>query len=344
MNTKTKIGIFVGIAAIIGAMLFWIQKQNNELAELKAKNGELVGQLELKDGTTRNMSSYASKKDIERLIKESGLDLKVIERDLKKLDSDLQGVQRLVVNSQGFSGTNLGSTDSAKGTNDDGTEVQPPMATCTDGTTVTCPDDYGHLTNVRMYSLQEPFGDRQVPIGQVGFSAWKEKPWDVTVYPREYQVTNVVSVNDDGKTNMHSQVKITSNGESVIVPIDNANYVEKYPTAKFRWNPRLYFGLDAGFVPYNVATIQPGAVGEVTPGAQVFLFTHGRTKLDTNWAFLGLGLGYATQNRALGFTLSPVHYNIGKPLPLIENLFLGPTVSLDTRGNLGVLLGLKVAL
>jgi len=344
MITKAKIGIVVAIAAVIGALLFWIQKQKNELAELKAKNGELVGQLELKDGTTRNMSSYASKEDIERLIKESGLDLKVIEEDLKKLDSDLQGVQRLVVDSQGFRGDNLRSTSTTRGKNEDGTPIVVPTAECADGSTISCPDTFGYLTNRQVITLQEPFADRQVPIGQTGFSAWKENPWDVEIYPRQYQVTNVVSVNDDGKTNMHSQVTITSNGESVIVPIENANYVENYPKAKFRFNPRLYFGVDAGFAPYNIAKVQPDAVGEIIPGAQVFLFSHGKTKLDTDWAILGLGLGYATQNRALGFTLSPIHYNVGKPIPLIENLFLGPTVGLDTKGNLSFLLGLKVGL
>lgn len=344
MNTRIKVIILIVVLVIIGALLFWIQKQKDELAELKAKNGELVGQLELKDGTTRSMSSYASKEDIERLVKESGIDYNLVKKDLKKLDSDLQGVQRLVVRSQGYQGSNIDSSSSEPGKNTDGTDVKPPVAECEDGSVVECPDDFGYLTKRQVLELKEPFGETRVPFGEVGFSAWKTSPWDMHIYPREYSVTTIVSKNDAGKTNMHSKVTITSNGEDFVVPIENSNYIEKHPEAKFRFNPRLYFGVDFGLTPYNVTSTTPNSVAEVIPGAQVFFFSHGRTKLDTNWALLGLGAGYATQNRALGITFTPAQYNIGKPIPLIENLFMGPTVSLDTKGNLGILLGLKVGL
>jgi hypothetical protein len=272
------------------------------------------------------------------------MDFKLIKKDLNKLDSDLQGVQRLVVTSQGFKGTDIGSSTTTKGVNEDGSDVKPPAVECKDGSTVTCPDEFGHLTQRQVIKLQEPFGNKSVPVGDVGFSSWKPKPWDVNLYPRKYQVTNIVSVNNDGKTNMHSQITISSNGEDIVVPIEKASYIEKYPNAKFGFNPRLYFGVGAGFVPYNIASVQPDIVGEVVPGANVFLFSYGKTNMDINWAILGLGLGYATQNQSLGFLLSPVYYNVGKPIPLMENLFLGPTVSLDTSGNLGVLLGLSVGL
>src|SRR5690606_12010962 len=136
----------------------------------------------------------------------------------------LQGVQRLVIKSQGYIGTNIKSTSTETGTNKDGTEVVPPTVECKDGSVVTCPDTFGYLTKKQVLELNEPFGDKSVPIGNVGFSAWKQAPWDVNIHPREYSLTTVVSKNDNGKTNMHSRVSITSNGESIVVPINNANY------------------------------------------------------------------------------------------------------------------------
>lgn len=344
MSTKTKIITALVIACIVGLLLFWIQKQNTELAKLKAQNSSLVQQKSLQDGTVRSMSSYASKSDIERLIKESGLDLNVIEKDLKTLGSDLKGIQVVIASSKGFKGTNIGSSTVVPGKNDDGTVVAVPIVECKSGEKITCPDEFGYLTNRQVYVLQEPFGENNVPIGSVGFQAWKPKPWDAEIYPREYQVSTVVSIDENGKSNYHNKITITSNKKTTTIPIQNSQFVETYPSSKFRFNPRLYFGLDAGLMAANFGGQVPDEFGEVTPNLQLALFSIGKTKIDTTWTFIGIGAGFETQNTSVALMLSPVNYNIGKPIPLIENLFLGPTLSLDPKGNFGVLLGLRVGL
>ncbi len=344
MSTKTKVIIAIVVALILGVLLFWIQKQKDELAELKAKNSALVDQKDLDDGTVRNSRSIATKDDIERLIKESGIDFKLVKKDLKELGSDLKGVQSIVVKSQGWSASNVNSTSSETGTNTDGTPVTPPVVTCSDGQTIACPDEFGFLTKRQELALSEHFGDTNVPIGIVGFSSWQPSPWDATIYPREYSVTNVVSVDKDGRSNYHTQVNITSNGEEVIVPVEKAQYIEKFPKASFMFNPRLYFGVDAGIMAARISGTPVDSVPEVTPNLHVALFSHGKTKLDIDWTFLGLGVGYETQNQSVGFLVSPVNYNIGKPLPLVENIFLGPTIGLDVKGQVSVMLGLRVGL
>jgi len=344
MNTKTKIAIVAGIVIIIGVLLFWIQKQSDELAELRAHNSALVDQKTLKDGTVRNQRSISSKEDLERLIKESGIDWKLVRSDQKELGSKLKGIQRVVVRSQGWSRTNLDSTSTHVGKNEDGTDVSLSTVQCSDGSVIDCPDTFGYLTKRQELTLQEPFGDKQVPVGTVGFSAWKPSPWDATIHPRQYSVTNVVSVDKEGRSNYHTQVKVSSNGEEVVVPVDSAQYVEKYPEASFMFNPRLYFGVDGGVMASRISGTPVDSVGEVTPNMHVALFSHGKTKLDMNWTFLGIGVGYETQNQSVGFLISPVNYNIGKPLPLVENVFLGPTISLDVKGQVSVLLGIRVGL
>lgn len=344
MTTKTKIILIMSAVLVVGGMLFWIHRQNSEINALKAKNSSLIGQKELSDGTTRAMSSYATKKDIESIIKESGIDLNTVKKDIKELDSDLKGVQLIISSSKGFKGTDIKSTKSIPGKDIDGTPIEAPVVQCKDGTNISCPDKFGYLTNRQNIELKEPFSDKDAPLGVVGFSSWKSNPWDVEIYPREYVVTTVLSTNKNGKTNAHSQMVIKSNGKSVEIPISQNNLIETLPNAKFMFNPRLYFGVDFGLGVYNVKGSAAYSIGEVIPGVQVFFFSHGKTKLDINWALLGLGAGYASQNNTLGFLLTPVQYNIGKPIPLIENLFLGPTISLDIKGNLGILLGLKIGL
>lgn len=338
MNKKIKYGIIAAIVLAIGGLLFWIQQQNEELAKLRAENNSLVGQKELADKTVRSMSSYASKEDIERLIKDSGLNYKLIKSDLKSLDSDIKGVQLLVASSGGYKGDNISSTGS--------TPVDTPLPTveCPDGNVVECPDKFGYLSNRQELKLKEPFEDSDLPLGVVGFSAAKENPWDVEIYPRKYNLTTVAAVNEDGKSIYYNKFTVESNGQTVTIPIDSANFVEEYPSSKFHFNPRLYMSLDAGVMAAKLNGSSVDSFGEISPNLQVFLLSHGRTKLDTNWTFLGVGAGYEPLNESVNFMLSPVNYNIGKPIPLIENLFLGPSLSIDVKGQIGVYLGLRVGL
>jgi hypothetical protein len=55
--------------------------------------------------------------------------------------------------------------------------------------------------------------------------------------------------------------------------------------------------------------------------------SYGKTNVDMDWQFLTVGLG-SDGDDFYGF-LEPVSWNIGKPLPLVDNLFVGPAVSYD---------------
>src|SRR5690606_41490143 len=182
-------------------------------------------------------------------------------------------------------------------------------------------NDYGYLTNTQTIDLNESFKNKSVPIGTVGFSSWKESPWTLNLYPRDYEVVTVVSIDKEGRSNYHNRVTIKTKDESIVIPIDNSKYIEKYPKSSFMFNPRLYLGVDTGIMAARLSGNDVDSIGEVTPNLHVSLISHGKTKLDTEWTFLGIGAGYETQNKSMAFMLSPINYNIGKPLPLVENIF-----------------------
>jgi hypothetical protein len=237
----------------------------------------------------------------------------------------------------GYIGTNLPST----GTTPIGTVTKPVMVECGDGKTVACPnpDTFGYLINRQELLLDEPFqGNKRVSFGVVGFSANLKKPWDLKIYPRKYRTVTVISTNDSGRHFTHTEMSIEVNGKKQTIPVDNAELVESYPDSHFMFNPRLYLAIDGG------VRVNPPVTGEGLASLQVSFFSHGKTVTDTTWTFLGLGAGYQFGNRGIGFVLSPVNYNVGKHLPLVDNMFIGPSAIVDTDGNVGIMGGLKVGL
>ena len=80
------------------------------------------------------------------------------------------------------------------------------------------------------------------------------------------------------------------------------------------WNPHLDLLGGIAFKP------------DVSPHVELGLsvMSWGKTADDMHWRFLRVGVGVV--GRELSLSLSPAMYNIGKPLPLVSNLWLTPTV------------------
>jgi hypothetical protein len=337
INWKWKVGIAAIILLIISALVFIIIRQQDIANQQKLIEQNTVEMKRLNDELVRAQANYASKKDIETIIKQSGIDVGSLKKDLERLNAEVQSVTILISRTPGYSGSSISSTS---------TTPRPPTSTttttitCPEGTQVECPnpDIYGYLRNQQWLALNEPFdGTKKVPYGRVGFSAWEKAPWSVQVYPREYQATTVISTNEDGRHFAHSRFVIKSNGETVAVPIE-AKIVEEVPAKHMSWwNPRLYLGADAG------ARFNPLAF-EFVPNLQLALMSYGNTKVSPDFYFLGIGAGYETQENNVAFIFSPIAYNIGKDLPLVDNMFVGPSLAIDTDSNFSILLGIHVGL
>jgi len=336
LSWKWKAAIVGGILLLLFILIFIIKQQQDALDKLQYAEQSVVEMKQLRDDIVRAQASYASRKDVERIIKDSGVDLGTIEDDLKKLDAEVKGVSTVLSKSQGFRGTDLPST----GTTPRPDKPEPVTVECPDGGTVECPsqDKFGHLSATKYLRLNEPFGEKKVPWGRAGFSAWKEKPWELEVYPREYTVVNVLSTNDDGRHFVHSKFFLRTEGEQYSIPITESKFVEVLPESRFRFSPRLYLSVDAG------VKANPPVHGEIVPNLQMSLFSYGRTRVDPDWTFLGIGIGYEAVEDGIGFVVSPINYNIAHHLPFVENLHFGPALGFDPGGNISILLGLRVGL
>lgn len=101
------------------------------------------------------------------------------------------------------------------------------------------------------------------------------------------------------------------------------------------WNPKLDIELGLGStLPYV----------DINPyfGLNISFMSYGKTEDDLSWRFLRLGLGYfASDDEKLMLNFSPVVANIAKRLPLVSNIWTGPTIG--TNFNETVMVGLGIS-
>ena len=336
MNWKTKTAIAGGIIIVFAVLIFIIKQQMDIIAQQKYAEQSIVEMKELNGQIMRAQAAYATREDLEKFIKSTGVDLKPIEDDLDKLGAEVKGVVTIVSKTPGYVGNNLPSDSTTPGP-----VSEPIKVECPDGNTVDCPnpDSHGYLQARQVFTLNEPFSDStSVPFGYVGFSAWKEKPWDVNIYDRKYSTITVLSMNEEGRHFAHSQLMIDTDGKKYKLPITESRLVEALPEKRFRFSPRLYLGMDAG------VKANPPAHFEAQPNLQLAFFSYGQMVSSPEWTFLGVGIGYEVVEEGITLILSPVNYNVGKHLPLVDNVYIGPSVSIDPDSNLSLMLGLRVGL
>lgn len=329
-----KVGIIGGAIVLVATLLLVLKWQHDIMEHQSTIDKSFVEMKQLSDNIARAQARYVTAQDLEKFAKQNNVDLKPIRDDLANLDAQIRGLSVAVVATPGYHGQNLSSSSTTP------REGGAPSTTvpCKDGV---CPnvDPFGYGSNVQSFAINEPLGDgTNVPFGETKFRAWQDRPWEVRVYPRSYSSTTVLGEDENGKHYTYHKFSIVTNGKTYPVKVTEAKFVEEAPDSSFRFSPRLYLGVDAG------TYVNPLPKAEVTPNMQISLFSYGRTKVSPTWTLLGIGLGYESQASRLGVIVSPVNYNVGKHLPLVENLFVGPSVSVDTEGSFAVMGGLRVGL
>lgn len=339
MLDKTKLAVMAGGVVVVGALGTLVWWQHSELAhQREALEDSVVQMKQLKDDIVRSQSQYASKQDIENFAKNNGVDLRPIQDDLASLDAQIKGIQNVLVSTPGFVGTNIGSSSVVARTDAPAVLTTIP---CPNGGSVQCPnsDPFGYLKSAQVLALNEPFSNgTAVPFGETQFHAWDPKPWDIKIYPRQYSVTTVLGEDENGRHYTYNRFTITSNGKVYPIKIADSKFEEEKPDSKFSFNPRLYMGMDVG------TYVHPAIKPEVIPDLEVSLFSYGSTKINPSWTFVGVGVGYASQEHSLAVVLSPVNYNVAQHLPLVKNLHVGPTIALNTSGGFAILGGIRVGL
>lgn len=325
MTLSTKILIWLGAVLIVGALGFIVFKQIQISNRQEAIESQIVQQKQLVDGIVRSQSQWTTKDDLEKWVKDNNINLKAIQDDLDKLHADVSAVNITIASSKGQSGTHLPTTPGPINPNPQ--PVDPNN-----------PDPFGYLARQQNLNLNEEFSNVKVPIGTVGFSAWQEKPWSIDIKARDYKLATVVGTDENQRMYFYNKFTVSVDNKDYEIPITKATTQQVYPEAKFSWfNPRLYLGVD-GAVGLNPVK------GEFIPSANVQIMSYGRYKTQPDFSILQVGAGYGVDAKRPQLVVTPVSYNIGKHIPLMNNTYIGPSLSVGTDGNVSVGGGIRIGL
>lgn len=334
--------LFLGLGLIVAVLmclylacsLVSINKSLKEAQSMISSSEIKMKQME--DSIIRSQSVLVTSSQMEKYLSDLGLE--TVKEDLAALKTKINSVNVVFVKSSGFTGRNIPST----GQKPSGKPEVPPVLPCIDNgeNKLVCinPDKFGYLNKEQELSLNEPFPNTAVPFGSTSFKAWEEKPWNLTVFPRSYIVKNVISEKEDGTTAVHNKFEIEVNGKNYPIEINSSTTFQEPKESEFWFNPKLYLSMGVG------AVINNEIRAEVVPDLEISLFSYGENKKRSEWSLLSFGVGAHTQELSPVVTVSPVNYNVGEPLPLLDNLFIGPTVGVDIQGNVSITGGVKVGL
>jgi len=328
MSLSNKILIILVVTVAVCAVSLIIYKQFEMSERQKAIETEVVKQKELSDNITRSLNEYATKKDIEVFAKNNGVDINVIRNDMDKLHAEIKAINVITVTSGGVKKDNVPST----GTGPINPNPQTPTVDC-NGKQIPCPnaDPNGYLTARRDLTLSEQFGSFAVPIGTVGFSAWKKEPWFVNILPRQYKVATITGIDENQREYVYNKFSIIVDGRSYDLRIDKTETKQEYPSASFQfWNPRLFL-TSGGGINLNTSSIQ----GTFNTGITLGMMSYGQYKPNPNISILQLGLGYEVVSKRFVMIINPINFNMSKLFSsgLIRNTYLGPSIQVDYTGN-----------
>jgi len=71
---------------------------------------------------------------------------------------------------------------------------------------------------------------------------------------------------------------------------------------------------------------------------------YGKYKNTPDFSILQVGAMTTLPDKKVHLSVTPVSYNIGKHIPLIENTYLGGTISVSSDKDVSVTAGVKVGL
>ena len=137
------------------------------------------------------------------------------------------------------------------------------------------------------------------------------------------RVTNVTGYNSADTPLVVTEATIQSSGEDVSYPITIDSSVTYHapenPVAWQWWDPQIEVGIFAGYDFYESVISVGGDLG-------LTAMSYG-TGIEDIIRVPRIGIG--TNGASVGITASPVGFNIGAPLPIVEDLWLYPGVYME---------------
>ena len=188
--------------------------------------------------------------------------------------------------------------------------------------------------------LDVAFDDVSVPVARVQLAS--NGVLTASAYDLSLELNTVVTEANDGSLSTVSGLSLFSQGQEYEVPIEGTTYynlaTEPEPDTERRfrfWNPYIDLSVDAGLWsdPFRV---RPGA----SLGFSTSSINRGEQPV---WRFVRAGVGFSTDQNAY-FSITPATYNLGRALPVFDDLWLGPGIGINTGGNYIITLGLGTTL
>lgn len=331
------IGFVVGLAIVIGIGVVGYLAYQRLMSENIKLRSEITEFKQLTETLARSSTKWTTKDDLKDSLKHllTAEDLKELQKDIRRQSARISAVGRTV-------GQINGRIAKLEESDQQG-EVNENVAKCDDGRLI---DTHRYTERTQTKRVKD---SNEASVADVTFNAAKKKPWDYKLFGKNYNLTTVVSKKESGQLNFHHTLKYQTEADG------NKEYPIKLASSEFQqvqlgnkmyWlNPQLDLGVYAGIKALDVPVFGNNkTLGSVGVDLGLSLSSYGENKVDSWWRFLRIGAGYNANRRAFQASLSPALFNLGKVLPLINNLYIGPSVGLDTGGGMTINLGLGVGL
>jgi hypothetical protein len=325
---------FIGVILIAGLIVvgyFGWKSLSDENTKLR---NEVVSFKQLTSTLVRSSNKWATEDDLKQQLKNllDKEDLYAFHKDMETLDSRLSAVGR-TIGSINYKVATLEPSDK------EGVENPKPIV-CDNGKLV---DIHSYTKKSQMKELKD---SNKASIAEVEFNAAKEKPWSYKIYKRNYRMVTVVGKKDSGQLTFHHKLEyfIPDKDPKKYYKVEllSSDYMQIPLRSRMFWlNPRLDFNIFAGGRVYGFAQGPGRSDNLVSLGADVglSLSSYGETKVDSLFRLFRFGIGYNAERQAAHFSFAPFALNIGKPLPLLTNLYIAPQVGIDTAGGLTINVG-----
>ncbi len=338
MTTLNKILLIIIGVLVVSAGGFIAYQQymfNKQSLEIQKS---VIEMKQLKDDIIRSQSQYVNQKGFEDFVKQNQINLDAISGDIKSLGGQITAINQVIATSKGQ--VVIGGTTTVVEPHPN----PPAKVDCADKTMNCVNDKFNYFGTIQKLQLNEDFGKVQVPIGEVGFSAGNpdNKPWGYKIRPRQYKIDNTIAHTGEGQTVVYNALTVKSGDDEFTIPITSSQTVERYPAASFSWwNPRIALGLS------GAASFTSDAVkAEATPSLAVSVMSYGKTKVSPDIRVLSIGAGYNMIERRPALEFSPIQFNVGKAVSgtLLNNLYVGPVLGVNTAGSFQAGVGIQVGL
>ena len=331
MSTLTKILLIIGSVLIILTLGFIVFEQFEMKKKQDTINDQVIASKQLNDNILRNQNNVVTPDQLQKMITDNKVDLSTIQDDMKKMNTQLEALSTVTVNSQGQTYTNVGSTS----------VVQIPISSLPKPDPSN-PDPYHYLTTQQNLSLFEKFGTVSVPIGSVGFSGDSKTPWNETILPRQYNVDTVIAHDKNGRLSTYNKFRITVDGKDYPLTIADGKLSQTEPPNTWSWwNPKFFiFGGGSAVFSKPVS-----ASANFGGGLQVMSF--GKYLSNPLLSVLQIGGEFSTNNTSFSAVINPISVNIGQVLGTswINNTYIGPSLHVEVpSGKVGLGLNLSVGL